>query len=171
MEAIKKIILSSTPKEDRLSWVKDQKGLFFVKSAYMLCQEQMTVINPRVKWEDFWKLKVHERFKILVWRIGNNAIPRNLNISSRMGTCDNMCPLCHKESESSVHLFFHCQVAQAIWFVCCWGLHSDWLNVADSNDIVNLVINPLALSQVMRSAYENIQVHTSIQIALTMETI
>ena len=65
------------------------------------------MINPRLKWAGFWKLKAHERLKMLVWRIGNNAIPTNLNIASRLGTCDNMCPLCHEDSKSNVHLFFH----------------------------------------------------------------
>ena len=114
VEVIKKIILPTTPKDERLCWVKDRKGLFTVKSACMLCQEQRIVINPGVKWAEFWKLKVHERLKILVWKIGNNALPTNLNIAYRMGTGDNMCPLCHDDSESSVPLFFQCQVALAI---------------------------------------------------------
>ncbi len=113
------------------------------------------MINPGVKWVEFWKLKVHEKLKILVWRIGNNAILINLDITSNMGTGNNMCPLCHEDSESSVHLFFQCQVTQAIWFGCCWGLRSDWFNVANSDDIINLVINPSARSQVMSSADEN----------------
>uniref|UniRef100_A0A2N9I1S4 Cytochrome P450 n=1 Tax=Fagus sylvatica TaxID=28930 RepID=A0A2N9I1S4_FAGSY len=50
-------------------------------------------------------------------------------------------------------------------------LRSDWLNVANSDDIVNLVINPPIQSQGMSSADEKIQVQTSIQITLTLETI
>uniref|UniRef100_A0A2N9H2N4 RNase H type-1 domain-containing protein n=1 Tax=Fagus sylvatica TaxID=28930 RepID=A0A2N9H2N4_FAGSY len=51
------------------------------------------------------------------------------------------------------------------------SLRSDWLNVANSDDIVNLVINPPIQSQGMSSADEKIQVQTSIQITLTLETI
>ena len=43
-----------------------------------------------------------------VWRIGNNVIPTKQNIVYRLGSGDCSCPLCHEESEISVHLFFHC---------------------------------------------------------------
>ena len=63
MEAIKRIIIPYNPTDDKLSWVKDKKGKFLVKSAYMLCQEQRSMINNGVNWADFWKLKMHERLK------------------------------------------------------------------------------------------------------------
>jgi hypothetical protein len=63
VEAIKRIIIPYNPTEDKLSWVKDKKGKFSVKSTYMLCQEHRSMINNGVNWVDFWKLKMHERLK------------------------------------------------------------------------------------------------------------
>ena len=56
-----------------------------------------------------------------------------------------------------------------VWLLL--GLHSDWTNVANNEDIINLVINPPIHIHATESAEEKIKVHTSIQIALTLETI
>ena len=56
-----------------------------------------------------------------------------------------------------------------VWLLL--GLHSDWTNVANNEDIINLVINPPIHIHATGSAKEKIKVHTSIQIALTLETI
>jgi hypothetical protein len=57
---------------------------------------------------------------MFVWRIANNVIPTKKNFVDRLGSGDCSCPLCHEESEISVHLFFYCQIARAIWFGCYW---------------------------------------------------
>ena len=56
-----------------------------------------------------------------------------------------------------------------VWLLL--GLHSDWTNVANNEDIINLVINPPIHIHATGSAKEKIKVHASIQIALTLETI
>ena len=118
VEATKRIIIPLSPIEDKLSRVKDNKEMFSVKPAYRLCQEQRIMINNGVNYVDLWKLKMHERLKMIVWRIGNNVIPTKQNIVDRLGSGDPSCPLGHEESETSAHLFFHCQIAKAIWFGC-----------------------------------------------------
>ncbi|PON86378.1 Ribonuclease H-like domain containing protein [Trema orientale] len=35
------------------------------------------------------------------------------------------CPLCNKEQESLIHLFWQCHYAKQLWFSSCWGICCD----------------------------------------------
>ena len=65
--------------------------------------------------------------------------------------------LCGSEPETTTHLFFHCQVARAIWFGCGWGIRTDKMNIASNEDILKVVLNLDELS--------------ILQMAVTMEAI
>ena len=116
VEAIKKISIPIIPKPDRLIRIKDNKGQFSTRSAYRVSQEHREVADNAVMWQKLWKMKIHERVKMLVWRIGMNILPTKENLAQRLGLEDKECSLCHEEIESCTHLFFQCNVARAIWF-------------------------------------------------------
>jgi hypothetical protein len=115
MEAIKRIPIPLIPILDRLVWMLDPKGKFSVQSAFNNSLPSLTII-PETPWTKISKLNVHERYKMLLWRIGSNILPTNKNFVLRVGSGDPTYPLCHLEEESIVHLFFHCPIARAIWF-------------------------------------------------------
>lgn len=119
VKAILKIIIPSSPCQDKLYWVKEHIGTFSVKSAYKINQEHKTVINHGVNWSELWKLKMHERLKILIWWIGSNTIQTKHYLEVRLGSSDRLCPLCNEDVETNSHLFFHCQFAKAIGLGCC----------------------------------------------------
>ena len=113
--------------------------------------------SSTVQWQNIWKIKAHDRIKMLLWRIGSNALPTKNNLALRIGTSDPSCVLCGSEPESAIHLFFHCQVARAIWFGCSWGIRMDKMNIASNEDILKVVLNLDELS--------------TLQMAVTMEAI
>ncbi|XP_023923312.2 uncharacterized protein LOC112034728 [Quercus suber] len=78
---------------------------------------------------------------MLLWKTGSNVLPTKNNLAIRIGTSDPNCVFYSKEPEIATHLFFHCQVARAIWFGCSWGIRTDKMNIASNVDILKVVLN------------------------------
>ena len=135
IEAINKIVFPWIPRPDKLVWVKEPIGDFSIKSAYKLSQEPPTTSNEDVEWDKIWKLKVHERTKMFIWRIGANLLLTKDRIAQRLGGLDSSCSLCGEKVETSTHLFFKCTIARAIWFGCNWGLCVDSLNLTSKRTL------------------------------------
>ena len=120
--AICRIHLPLQPTSDKLCWIDDPKGVFSVKSVYKSNHCHIWPGNPDPCWKELWKCKLHERLKTLIWRIGCNALPTNLNLFSRLSKGSPYCPLCGVEMESIPHLFFKRQVTRVFWFGTSWGV-------------------------------------------------
>ncbi|XP_030964174.1 uncharacterized protein LOC115985370 [Quercus lobata] len=95
-----------------------------------------------VPWQKLWRLKAPERTKMLLWRIGKNALPTKENIVLRIGVGDPNCMLCGENIENYCHLFFKCNVARALWFASCDGLRSDSIPISTNEDIVKFIVSP-----------------------------
>jgi len=82
IEAILKIPIPMFQKEDKLVWVLDRKGVFSMRSAY--CANQSIHFDDTNKniWIGIWKAKIHERLKIFLWRIANNALPTKFRLAT-----------------------------------------------------------------------------------------
>ena len=63
IEAIKRIQILVRPRQDSLMWIKDHN-----------------VLN----WQNIWNLKIQERLKMLLWRIGANVLPTKEILHHRM---------------------------------------------------------------------------------------
>ena len=113
VETIQKIHIPLRGKVDKLIWVSDSKGAFSVKSAYKANQDPPCGSSIE-QWQKIWKIKAHDRIKMLLWRIGSNVLPTKNNLTIRIGTSNPNCVFCSREPETTTHLFFHCQVARAI---------------------------------------------------------
>uniref|UniRef100_A0A2N9IGZ4 Reverse transcriptase domain-containing protein n=1 Tax=Fagus sylvatica TaxID=28930 RepID=A0A2N9IGZ4_FAGSY len=170
MTAICRIHLPFQSSRDKLCWIADPKGVFTVKSAYKLNISHTWPCNPDSCWKDLWKCKLHERLKILIWRIGCNILPTNLNIFSRLSKGSPLCPLCGVEEESISHLFFKCKVTRMFWFGTSWGIRAELLPVATELDVIKLVVNP-PVPKSTSSASRLVSSQTSVQIALILEAI
>ena len=75
VKAILKIILPASPKEDRLIWVVDPKGKFSIKSTFKLSQSPVVTDAVVEDWSALWKLKIHDRLKMFIWRIASSILP------------------------------------------------------------------------------------------------
>ena len=156
VEAIQKIHIPLRGKVDKLIWVPNNKGAFSVKSTYKANQDT-SCGSSIVQWQKIWKIKAHDRIKMLLWRIWSNVLPTKNKLAIRMGTSDPNYVFCGKEPEIATHLFFHYQVVKAIWFGCSWGIRTDKMNIASNEDIFKVVLNLDKLS--------------TLQMAVTMEAI
>ena len=142
-KAILIIPISLSSKPDMLIWIQNPKGNYTVKSAFRTVTEQhLLAINSDVDWKKIRRIKAPERVKMLIWRIGANILPTNENLQRKIANLDDLCPLCHQEIESTVHLFLQCSIARALWFSCCWGFKPEDHSCSTSGDIMKLLTDP-----------------------------
>ena len=135
----------NSPKDDKLIWIKDPKKQFSTKSAYRLSQEHRVVNSTNIQWLKLWKMKLQERVKILIWRIGNDILPTKGNLATRLGQNDTSYPLCYEEIENNPRLFFYCTVAKAVWFGCNWGLELRCLTLWTVPIMQRILLIPLVM--------------------------
>ncbi len=81
VEAITKIKIPYSPWLDRLVWILDPKGRFSVKSAFNCNQPNLETFVADLTWNRLWKLNMHERLKMFIWRVGIGILPTNQNYS------------------------------------------------------------------------------------------
>ena len=166
--AIKRIPLPLSPKKDSLMWIKDPKGCFSVKSAYRSIQEIPTSDARVVNWQKVWKLRIHERLKMMLWRVSSNLLPTMDNLEQRMGIADTVCVCCNGKEESVVHLFFQCTMVRAIWLGLKYYYRSELLRgclvfkkpslINSCEDFVKVVTGDLDFPE-----------HAPLRIAITLE--
>ena len=169
IEAIKKISIPPTPISDKLVWILNSKGTFSVKSTYTTSQHIIEEDDGGL-WKKLWKLKIHERFKGLLWQIASGILPTRFNLSTKLGWGDTNCPLCDSDEESIEHLFFHCTVARAIWFGTSWVVHSNQLAINSPIEIIKLISDlPIYANSIL--PHSDILIHTIIQFVTTLDCI
>uniref|UniRef100_A0A2N9F619 Reverse transcriptase zinc-binding domain-containing protein n=2 Tax=Fagus sylvatica TaxID=28930 RepID=A0A2N9F619_FAGSY len=140
-----------------------------MKSALKTYQDHTTEAFVE-KWKALWKLKIHERYKILIWRIANGILPTRLTMAQKVGLGDTICPFCRGCEELIDHLFFKCSVSRALWFGTSWAIQSCHLTVLNYEDILQLIIEPHVVSNTTLDM-QRLREQTSIQIATTLDSI
>ena len=96
--------------EDKWKWRASKKEIFTTKSAYLVS------INHRLDgvstvatttWRKLWKSCIHQRHKILWWKLLSDCIPTRSILNRRMDLPDLPCFLCDESvNESPHHVFF-----------------------------------------------------------------
>ena len=167
--AIQKIVVPVILIVDKLIWLLDSKGNFSVKAAFKSSQPHLNA-DPEANWKALWKLKLHDRFKVLVWRIASGVLPTKLNFAQKVGFGDTRCPFCLDEEESLEHLFFKCHISKAIWFGSMWALRSDLISLSTCKDFIKFVCEP-PISTPTTLGVNILNASTSIQFALTLDYI
>lgn len=139
--AILTIPIPVAPRQNRLIWLLDSKGIFSVKSVHKVSFSQSNGdVQPKVHWKKLWKARFPERLKMLIWRIGINAIPTRANLQRRLQHVDLTCILCNSGNETSIHLFFECHFARTLWSSACWGFRIDASLLNSNEDIIKLIM-------------------------------
>ena len=116
--------------------------VFNINSALAMTNYDNSRITGGALWKKLWKIRVPERLRMLLWRIGPDAIPTKDNMIKRFESIDPTCPLCCQDIESTCHVFFNCPVAKAIWLTSCWGFRASDHQISSCEDIINLVVEP-----------------------------
>ncbi|KAH1096514.1 hypothetical protein J1N35_013435 [Gossypium stocksii] len=116
-QQILQIPLSETPYDDFQVWSKEPSGIFSVRSAYKLLQEDSSdpnyLIQANLKdyYKKLWNLQLPTKIKITIWCISWNFIPNLGNLRSKRVLTDAMCPRCGNGEENSEHVFRECPIA------------------------------------------------------------
>ncbi|KAF4392707.1 hypothetical protein G4B88_029446 [Cannabis sativa] len=99
-------------------WFVEKNGLYSVRSAYQLIQDQKlppASSEGHLFWKKMWSLKVPPKTKDLVWRAASNCLAIKVNLCIKKVLTDNNCPMCGVFAESEMHLLVSCQFAWACW--------------------------------------------------------
>lgn len=143
-KAILNLSLSVGGAGDSLFWPLEDSGDFSVKSAHRaLVKHRSPSITPiqSSHWCDLWKLKLHDRLKLLLWKVVWDLLPTKQKVALRIGgqvqlVDEMLCELCGEQTESLHHLLFVCPYSQAVWSESPWqlnivafeeGLVEDWI--------------------------------------------
>lgn len=105
-EAIQQIHL---PSQDKLIWSLSQTGDFSVFSAYNIIHTP-ALHNPLTSndWIFFWKLKIHQRLKLLMWKIIWKCLP-TISTLPFLNFEEESCFFCPDSCiETFEHLFLTC---------------------------------------------------------------
>uniref|UniRef100_A0A803QHJ4 Reverse transcriptase domain-containing protein n=1 Tax=Cannabis sativa TaxID=3483 RepID=A0A803QHJ4_CANSA len=109
---------------DSWLWLPEPSGNFSVSSAYKLLKNIGSGVEEDKKWRLLWGSKIHNRLKMLWWRILSNCLPTRERLGMSIPLTDLQCPICSCSTESSLHLFWECHFAKAVWFGCMWSLRT-----------------------------------------------
>uniref|UniRef100_A0A2N9I2Q1 CCHC-type domain-containing protein n=1 Tax=Fagus sylvatica TaxID=28930 RepID=A0A2N9I2Q1_FAGSY len=131
----------SIAQEDSWIWVKTNNGDFSIKSAF---QEVYSCEGTGVDslLSQIWKLNIHNRLKMLLWRIASDILPTyNLLVRFNPSILP-FCPLCEIALESPIHVFWECHFARSLWFGCDWGIMTEYFQFLSARDLIKAVIFP-----------------------------
>jgi hypothetical protein len=63
-----------------------------MKSAYGINQAHRFNQDGRELWGKLWRLKLHERLKMLLWRVANDILPTRARMKQLFEVEDVVCP-------------------------------------------------------------------------------
>ncbi|KAL6140822.1 hypothetical protein ACLB2K_059115 [Fragaria x ananassa] len=132
--------LSSRRLEDKLVWHYDIKGVFSVKSAYLVARDNIVlpilsassasssssdVVIPF--WKKFRKIKVPGKVKLCLWKACRDFLPTRANLVKKHVDIPIICPLCEVEEMSNDNF---CRLLVKCWLL--WKARNDkvWKNKA-----------------------------------------
>lgn len=116
--------------------------------------EASTSGGNKAMWKDLWHLKVPGKVKQLISKCLNNILPTKDNLFRKNIIENNLCPICEREIETSVHVLWDCSIAVDVWggMTCVfskWKRHFSDFQLLWSEMIVNLNRESLELASVM----------------------
>jgi len=121
---------------DRLIWKVEKNGYYSVRSAYILCVEELLDVSHLLQlgnWWDIWRLKVLPKVKHLIWRMCRGCLPTRIRLQDKGVSCLTRCVSCTSEHEDLNHIFFECSFSIQVWISA--GLWYDIQNAVFHNDI------------------------------------
>uniref|UniRef100_A0A2N9GPX3 Reverse transcriptase zinc-binding domain-containing protein n=1 Tax=Fagus sylvatica TaxID=28930 RepID=A0A2N9GPX3_FAGSY len=142
--AIKNIPRWSREQEDKWVWLKTTSGEFSVKSAYKeICQPAPSFHCSPV-FAKIWKSTLHDRLKMHLWRIASNLLPTKASLVRFDSNMDSSCSLCDHHLETSIHLFWECSLARAVWFGSEWSIQSEGILLQNPLSLIEMLVDPPA---------------------------
>ncbi|XP_022150918.1 uncharacterized protein LOC111018954 [Momordica charantia] len=129
--------------EDRLIWNYEKTGVYSVRSGYKVAllnnpcvQAPSSSSSEEVRcwWNGFWKMHIPNKIKVFLWRLCLDRLPTGCNLSKRGVEITNCCYFCGRNGEDSIHLFWICKFAEALWINSKFGKLSPFLILRESHE-------------------------------------
>lgn len=118
-ELILLIPLPMNNREDGWYLLLDTKGKFSVCSSYRQLQGEHPKPHARF-WKKMWNLQLPGKILSLLWLACNACLPTTVALAKKRVSVDKICPWCHQEDETDIHVLFECNFARSMWL--CFGL-------------------------------------------------
>uniref|UniRef100_A0A2N9GPM4 Reverse transcriptase domain-containing protein n=1 Tax=Fagus sylvatica TaxID=28930 RepID=A0A2N9GPM4_FAGSY len=134
VQAILKITIPASPRPDNLVWIADPKGLFSVKSALTTNLGPFEVNNSDTKWYKLWKLKLHERLKVLIWKDWI-CFPDCTDIVNFV--CDP--PSCSHHSSNSIATSTFFSIRIALTLECIWNMRNQVVHNGTNINLLSMI--------------------------------
>ena len=117
------IPLSQRLPVDRVVWGGTRNGKFSISSAYHGIRELENISREECSdgsgmkqlWKSIWNLKLPNKIRSFAWRACREALATKSNLKKRQITKDDICTQCRMEAETSLHLFWFCDMAKDMW--------------------------------------------------------
>ncbi|KAF3439908.1 hypothetical protein FNV43_RR18186 [Rhamnella rubrinervis] len=145
-DEVLKITMPNYEGRDKNFWIGDPSGVFSVKSAYMVDKGYSRLDGCNGLWKDLWKMKIHERLKMFMWRVLSGCLPTRARLATMLRLNDASYVLCGNGVESTAHLFCHCNVIRAVVFGSKWSLKWDTIVVNGMESLLEFCVKPEKLA-------------------------
>ncbi|CAN1318165.1 Putative ribonuclease H protein At1g65750 [Linum perenne] len=99
---------------DSLVWGLEPKGLFSVRSAYLMITDNAASPEDSV-WRNIWKWNGPNRMKHFLWLASHKKLLTNEERGRRQLTTQVLCPRCSVNIESISHVIYECNFALQVW--------------------------------------------------------
>uniref|UniRef100_A0A2N9HPK1 Reverse transcriptase domain-containing protein n=1 Tax=Fagus sylvatica TaxID=28930 RepID=A0A2N9HPK1_FAGSY len=142
------IPLDQFPQDDKLIWFPSRSGTFSTKIAFWIDQQPRfdnTGPLSKAEWKSLWKLKIHDRLKLLLWKLAWNSLPTRDNLGVRFHLDSLLCPLCDSGIETLKHLFIECPISRIAWSLSPWSIRFDSSLFHSFVDWIKLILKPSGL--------------------------
>ena len=99
-------------------WNQNINGTYTAKSgsAWLLENSNSTTIPTTMgSWSWIWKLKIPEKFKLLIWLACHNANPTLSLLHHRHIAPSATCSRCGEDDETLLHCLRDCSFSKIIW--------------------------------------------------------
>ncbi|XP_060969051.1 uncharacterized protein LOC133036541 [Cannabis sativa] len=124
------IDMSDEGGDDSWVWLGEKNGAFSIRSAYRSIKGGLLDNVGAEHWKWIWNSPLHSRLKLLWWQLYRDALPTKDKLASVFDGISNLCTMCNDSHESSLHLFWSCPFAKAIWFKLVWGIRTEMVSIS-----------------------------------------
>lgn len=158
-EAILSIYLPLANCPDRWIWTPESKGTFSVKSSYHFISHATlgfpSSFSP-LDWKSLWRLQIHSRLKLLLWKCMWNILPTQSRLNSIFlngGSDLPACFLCCEHTDSLYHLIFQCPYSRVAWRESLWVLRIEFFLGWSITDWARLILDLCSIGILREDCY------------------
>jgi len=116
--SILRTLLFDEVMDDKLIWNFEKNGLYFVKSAYRLCMEELVEASHLRRsgyWSGIWRLEVPPKVKNLIWRMCRGCLPTRVRLQDKGVQYPTNCVSCDGLHKDLAHICFECPFTVQVW--------------------------------------------------------